>query len=52
MLIARSSAMQPVHVDIELAARSDAKVLITGEPGADDYLWAKLHRCYTPATTT
>jgi len=33
MLIARSSAMQPVHVDIELAARSDAKVLITGEPG-------------------
>src|SRR5947207_15803092 len=32
-LLGTSDAMQPIHADIDSAARSDAKVLLTGETG-------------------
>jgi transcriptional regulator with GAF, ATPase, and Fis domain len=41
-LVCRSEAMQSIEADIECAARSDAKVLITGETGVGKEIVARL----------
>src|SRR5713226_7296316 len=41
-LVCRSEAMQSIEVDIECAARTDAKVLITGETGVGKEVVARL----------
>ena len=41
-LIGRSEAMRALEFDLECAARSDAKVLITGETGVGKEVVARL----------
>ena len=41
-LVGRSEAMRTIEADIECAARSDAKVLVTGETGVGKEVIARL----------
>ncbi len=55
-LVGRSSCIQAIEDDIECAARSDAKVLITGETGVGKEVVARLihqrsHRASNPLVT-